>query len=198
MPPPSVADDEPLARVIEPLHIEHARPAACGRCHACNGLGDQVAIHGHGVRWRTVVIAGPDQAQLAIIGIRRFKCRRCGWSCSVPPIPIEPHHTYALAAMLTAWLLGLPRPLGDGLSERAVCALQGVDRRSGDPISGRWRSPRRWMRSIGRWWPMRPQGAVALELQASGLLYGFVPGDGTREGVIRRALRAHAAAGGHM
>jgi hypothetical protein len=191
--PPPIAVPVAVSRV-EPLHIEAARPPVCRKCRACAGVGDRVALQGHGIRWRTVVHVTSSGAVLAVVGVRRFKCSRCSWTTTVPPVPIVPGHSYTVAAILTAWLLGLPRPLGDGRDEASVCALQGVDRRTGQRRQRRWRSPSRWMRAIDRWWPTRPQVGSARE-RASRLLHGFVPGDGGREGVIRRALRAHSAGG---
>lgn len=159
-------------------------------------------LWGHGVRAHEVVVPG-DTPTLALVWVRRFLCRRCDQTCSVSPPGCLPGHLYTLAAIVTAWFLAAPRPVGDGLDDEAVYALVGVDRRAVGQEPGhsgrrRWRSLRRWLRSAPRWWPTRPTAGSTWREQAASLLVGFVPGDGGREGATRRAVSAHVAGGTAM
>lgn len=160
-------------------------------------------LHGHGVRWRMVVLAndGDGRAALGLSWSRRFRCATCDACCAVQPDDVMPRHAYTLGAIVTAWLLALARPLGEGLDQVAVCARQGVDRRGGLPDietgrSGcrRWRSLGRWAAQIATWWPSRPVGGSTWRDRAYALLIGFV-GPGDRSGLRRRAIAAHVRSG---
>lgn len=127
---------------------------------------------------------------------------RCDTCCAVGPPDVVPRHLYALGAILTAWLLALAQPLGEGLDQVAVYARQGVDRRAGVSSaelrrSGRrrWRSLGRWAARIETWWPARPVMGTTWRQTAHALLVGFVAGGGGRDGLRSRALAAHASSG---
>lgn len=161
-------------------------------------------LHGHGVRWRAIVLPNDEDrgASIAQVWSRRFRCCRCEACCAVGPPGVVPGHLYSLAAILTAWLLALAVPLGEGLDQVAVCARQGVDRRGGvsDAEPGRsgrrrWRSLGRWAARIGTWWPARPVTGTPWRQAAHALLVGFVAGGGGRDGLRSRAIAAHASSG---
>jgi hypothetical protein len=155
---------------------------------------------GHGKRWHDVIAPG---AAVVSTWVWRFLCCRCDRTCSVSRDDVLARHRYTLSAILVAWFLAAPRPVGDGLDDEEVYALVGVDRRvpgpdpdrSGTP---RWRSLARWAASIASWWPTRPVTGSTWRERAAALIVGFVPGEGGREGAIRRALVAHTAAGRSM
>lgn len=135
--------------------------------------------------------------------MRRFRCQACGATCSVLPPGVLPRHLYALSAIVAAWFLAAAAPVGDGLDDEAVYARQGVERRRGKADRGRggvqrWRSLARWTKSIPDWWPTRPVLGPTWRARASSLLVGFLPGEGGREGAIRRALSVHTAGGTAM
>jgi hypothetical protein len=116
---------------------------------------------------------------------------------------VLPGFLYSLAAILTAWFLAADAPVGDGLDDTAVYALLGVDRRSEAQEPGhsgrrRWRSLRRWLGLASAWWPTRPALGATWRARAGALLVGFIPGDGGREGALRRAVSAHVAGGTAM
>ena len=119
------------------------------------------------------------------------------------PPGVLPGFLYSLAAILTAWFLAADSPVGDGLDDKAVYALLGVDRRLEEQESGhsgrrRWRSLRRWLAMAPCWWPTRPALGATWRARAGALLVGFVPGDGERGGAIRRAIAAHVSGGTAM
>jgi hypothetical protein len=116
---------------------------------------------------------------------------------------VLPRRLYSLAAIVLAWFLAVHPPVGDGLRDPAVYALVGVDRRleaqeAGHSGRRRWRSLRRWLAAASTWWPTRPAIGTTWRDRAASLLVGFIPGDGGREGALRRAVSAHVAGGTAM
>jgi hypothetical protein len=189
------------------LSVEAARPPRCPNCLTPARSEGRIVLHGHGVRWRTVVLANDREcgASIARIWSRRFRCCRCETCCAIAPPGVVPRHLYGLGAIVTAWLLALAEPLGEGLDQLAVCARQGVDRRGGvgDTEPGRsgrrrWRSLGRWAARIGMLWPTRPVSGTTWRQTAHALLVGFVAGGGGRDGLRARAIAAHASSGGSM
>lgn len=182
--------------------VEAVRPHRCPACGASSGVLGAPTLWGHGVRHRDVVVPGP-RPTLKTVWVRRFLCRRCGATCSVSPPGVLPRHLYALAAIVSAWWLAAPRPIGDGLHDEAVYAHVGVDRRADGGERGRagrrrWRSLARWTRSMDRWWPTRPVRGATWRQRAGSLVVGFLHGDGGRDAAIRRAVLAHTAGGAAM
>lgn len=182
--------------------IDATRPPFCPHCGVPAGVVGALNLWGHGVRTRDVIVPG-DEPGLTTVWVRRFLCQRCEETCSVSPPGVLARHLYTLSAILLAWFLAADRPVGDGLDDEAVYALVGVDRRAEGQEPGhagrrRWRSLRRWMRSATRWWPTRPLLGSSWRQCAGSLLIGFIPGDGERDGAIRRALSAHVAGGTAM
>ena len=108
---------------------------------------------------------------------------------------------YALSAILRAWWLAV-RPPGDGLPDREVYALQGVDRFSTGPEfhrtgRRRWRSLARWAQHLRQWWPARLVTGDTWRKRVRSLLLGFVAaaGEGGEVGVRSLALDRHVACG---
>jgi len=164
----------------------------------------RIALHGHGIRGRLVVFANDDdgRATLGFVWTRRFRCRGCGVCCAVGPPGVLLRYQYSLDAIVTAWLLAIARPLGEGLDQLAVYARQGVDRVAGVTSaearrSGRrrWRSLSRWASRIAAWWPGRVAGGRTWRDRAHALLVGFVAGGGGRVGLRARAVTGHAVRG---
>ena len=95
------------------------------------------------------MIPGPalGRCRFVTCWVRRFRCQRCGKTCSVLPDGVLLGFTYSVASMVAVWLGITSPPVGHGMSSDEVYALQGVDRlhreghRSG---RRRWREPRRW------------------------------------------------------
>lgn len=142
----------------DPPPIDDVRPSCCPRCGAIAISDDRVVLHGHGLRDRSVVLPGKSAARFLRVWVRRFRCTACGRTCSVLPPGVIPGHLYSLFAVLTAWSLAAPRPLGAGLDDEAVYARQGVDRLTAERHHygrARWRSLPRWAARLERWWPAR-------------------------------------------
>lgn len=157
----------------------------------------------HDIRWRDVVLPAPGRTVVVQTWVRRFFCVRCKSTCSVSPPEVLARHLYTLPSIVLAWFCAVGEPLGDACDDPAVYALVGVDRLLPAPEAGRagrrrWRSLRRWMASASRWWPTRPLTGVTWRQRAACLLLGFLPGDGGRDGAIRRALSAHISGGTAM
>jgi hypothetical protein len=163
-------------------------------------------LHGHGVRWRMVVLPPGNedkQARWCRCWVRRFRCTACGCCHSVLPEGVLLHHAYGLAVIVAAWMASVPPPLGQGHAELAVWALLGLDRptpekhRSGP---GRWRSLSRWTRQFAAWWPGRSASGSTWKQRVSSLLTGFVAEARSLEpaAVTTVALGAHAAWGAAM
>mgnify|MGYP006863456231 FL=1 len=166
----------------------------------------RVILHGHGQRWRMVVLPPGKQDKLARwvrCWVGRYRCRTCGRSQSVHPDGVLPHHAYSVALIVAAWLSTAPTPLGQGQAELAVWALLGLDRptpekhRSGP---GRWRNLSRWSKQIPAWWPGRSGSGSTWRQRTSSLLTGFVIEARSSElaAVATVALGAHAAWGAAM
>jgi hypothetical protein len=186
----------------EPPPVSAVRPSRCPRCGVATGPPGRLGLEGHGVRWRDVVVPG-EVPTLERAWARRFHCERCGGVCIVGPPGVLPRYVYALTAILGAWFLAAARPVGDGLSDEAVYARTGVDRRKdgGEPGRAgvrRWRSLRRWAGQLEAWWPTRPVPEGTWRERVASLLVGFLPGDEGRDGATRRAVVAHAAGGTAM
>lgn len=182
--------------------IDAVRPVRCPSCGVGPRIQGALNLWGHGVRWRTVVVLG-ERPRIASAWVRRFLCRSCGATCSVAPPGVPPRYLYVLATILMAWWDAAPHPVGDGLEDAAVYALRGVDRRKPGPEPGRagrrrWRSLCRWAAMIPTWWPERPVIGACWRQRVALLIAGFLPGDGGRDGAVRRALLTHAAGGTAM
>lgn len=177
--------------------VDAMRPGRCPSCHAVAIPGGPKLLHGHGARVRETVLPGEERASIARVFVRRYRCTACGAVCSVQPPGVLPRFLYSLYAIVNAWLLGTPRPVGGGLEDAAVYARQGVDRLSPEPHrpgAVRWRSLSRWAGHIGLWWPGRAVAGVTWRQRVGSLLAGF-----TAEGdVTERALASHATCGPAM
>jgi hypothetical protein len=180
--------------------ISAVRPAFCPHCGAIAGAPGHLNLWGHGSRSRAVIVPG---ARAVRAWVRRFWCRCCGATCSVSAAEVLSRFRYTLAAIVTAWFLAAPRPIGDGLDEATVYAHTGVDRRVPGPDpdragNPRWRSLARWAARMPTWWPARPVVGATWRERATALVAGFIPGEGERDGAVRRALAAHTAGGRAM
>jgi hypothetical protein len=177
--------------------IDTMRPAACPSCKAVARIGGPLLMHGHGSRRRSGVLPGEEHGVITEIAVRRYRCTACGAVCTVHPAGVLPRFLYTLYAIVNAWRLATPRPVGSGLDDAAVYARQGVDRlsvegsRSG-PL--RWRSLSRWAGHVGAWWPGRAAAGSTWRQRVGSLLVGFAAeGD-----VTERALASHATCGAAM
>lgn len=197
------ADQDPPIR-IEPLSLEVARPCACVACGAvaCGSL----LFHGHGVRERSAVLPGRHwhgPGRVVTVGVRRFLCTACEATVTVLPRGLLPRHLYSLFAIVHAWWLGAAAPIGRGLDDEAVCALQGVDRRPGPHRQRnrtgrrRWTSLARWATQLGRWWPTVVVAGETWRARARSLLLALVAaaGEAPPAGLVRCAVRRHAGDG---
>jgi hypothetical protein len=86
---------------------------------------------------------------------RRYRCTRCGKTCTVLPIGVIPRHLYSVFATVVAFALAAAGPLGDDLTDALAYKRQGLyPRRAVKPgVDWRWVSIDRWRRSIAVWWP---------------------------------------------
>ncbi len=183
--------------------IDAVRPPCCPRCGALARVSGALNLWGHGTRWRDVIAPGEPGERVVSAWVWRFSCQKCETTCSVSADSLLARRRYTLAAILTAWFLAVRRPIGDGRAEEAVYALVGVDRRVPGPDPDRagkprWRSLSRWAAKVPAWWPARPVSGSTWRERAAALLAGFIAGNDARDGAIRRALDAHAAAGRPM
>ena len=196
--------DGDLPRSIGLPSVETARPRTCSACGAIADGGRQV-LHGHGVRRRLVAVPPRrwiGAARLLEVPARRFRCTRCGTTCTVLPRGVLPRHLYSLFAIVFAWWLAVSPPLGVGLGDDAVYARQGVDRltvgaethRTG---RRRWRSLARWAAKLGYGWPTRAVAGSTWRARVASLLASFVAeaGEVTAAAVISCAVRGHVGSG---
>ena len=199
------ADRDPPVR-LEPPPLDAARPCRCPACGSAAGA--RLLFHGHGTRERAAVLPGrhgQKPARIVAVVVRRFICTDCGTTVTVLPRGILPRHLYSLFAIVHAWWLAGAAPIGRGLDDSAVCALQGVDRlpraaethRTG---RRRWSSLARWATTIGQWWPTVAVAGVTWRARVGSLLVAFAAGagEGPPAGLVRRAVRRHAGDGAAM
>lgn len=195
------ADADP-ADLLRPDPIDIVRPCRCDRCG--NVDGTKLAFHGNGVRLRQAVIPGrhwSKRARIVVVAVRRFECTVCGAAPTVLPRGLLPRHLYSLFAIVHAFWLAVPAPLGQGLRDGEVCAHQGVDRlpderhRSGQR---RWRSLARWAACAGQWWPTVAIAGTTWRRRAALLIAAFVPAGEAPAAVIRSAVDRHAGRGALM
>lgn len=120
---------------------------------------------------------------------RRYRCTACGAITVVLPDGVMPRFLYSAAAIVMAWLLVAPAPVGAGLADAAAYDRQGMLKRLRWPgrADYRWRSLGRWARQIVQWWPHR------LATTATALVTELVAEVGTEDhAVLGRALASHA------
>lgn len=134
--------------------VEYARPPCCSSCGALSVDGDRVILEGHGVRLRPVVVVRALETGLGLVRdrswTRRFRCRLCGRSEQVAPRGVLTGLLYSVRAIL--WVLMHLRCIGLAVPQPALQDTAAA----GDPTQSpprRHRSPERWVRLLGRFWP---------------------------------------------
>ncbi|MDQ8155253.1 MAG: hypothetical protein P3B98_11390 [Gemmatimonadota bacterium] len=147
----------PIAWDVLP-DVDDARPKACPSCRRPAKRGHKVDLHGHGPRSREVVVAPAiTRARCHVVACwsRRYRCTRCGKTCTVLPIGVIPRHLYSVFAIVVAFVLTATGPLGDDLTDALAYKRQGLyPRRAVKPgVDWRWVSIDRWRGSIAVWWP---------------------------------------------
>lgn len=181
--------------------VDDARPRRCPACQQVQPLDGPLLLWGHGVRWRLVVFPpapGVSRPRLLKAWERRFLCTSCGHTCGVRPAGVVARFLYTVYAIVTAWRLAIPAPVGEGLDDAAVYARQGVDRLTPERVArsgrSRWHALERWAQHLETWWPGRAALGTTWRARVAALLTGFtVEGD-----VLHRALASHASRGAAM
>lgn len=138
--------------------VDDVRPKACPTCRRPSKRGIIVDLHGHGVRWRAVVV-GPAIAGRCSIEecwSRRYRCTLCSHTCTVLPVGVMPRYLYSTFAIVIAFVLTAAEPLGNELTDALAYKRQGMNlvRARKPGVDWRWRSIGRWKRRISTWWPM--------------------------------------------
>ena len=118
--------------------VEELRPASCPLCQE-PAMGEQgLRIVGHGT-YRRQLLGLMGESREAVIWIRRFLCRGCRHTISVPPSELYPGRWYAGVAILWGLLLSLFRGRSDREIRRRLCG----------PVEARgWKSLERWRRQL--------------------------------------------------
>ena len=138
--------------------VDDARPKACPACRRPAKRGHTIELHGHGVRWREVVV-GPALAEtrcrLDTCWSRRYRCTRCRRTCTVLPLGVISRHLYSAFAIVVAFVLTAAEPLGAELTDARAYTRQGLFpvRAVRKGVDWRWTSIARWRRALPRWWP---------------------------------------------
>jgi hypothetical protein len=125
---------------------EAARPACCAECKApSRPVGGRVQMHGHGERERTQ--QGPEAVGRPpterSVGVRRYKCTRCGATVTVAPRGVLRRRRYWAGGIgLALALFGI-----QAQSVRAVREALAPTASARDPAEGAtWSTLRRWAR----------------------------------------------------
>lgn len=147
-----------------PPSCEAVRPERCPSCGAASApVGGRVALHGHGLRERTVLgattRAGPAMATSVLA--RRYACQRCSAVVLVVPAGTLGRFRYGALAIVLALALWSH----DAMSARAVRDIVSADRVRGHAVVG-WPSLTRWARRAHFLWPRLPSLADALTPRA--------------------------------
>lgn len=138
--------------------VDDVRPKACPSCRRPAKQGRKIDLHGHGVRWRQVVV-GPaltrGRGAIDTCWSRRYRCARCGQTCTVLPVGVIPRHLYSAFAIVVAFILIAAEPVGHDLTDALAYKRQGLFdvRAVRQGVDWRWVSVGRWRRSITAWWP---------------------------------------------
>ena len=127
--------------------VEEVRPKHCPRCGAAGhrpGLPRQ--LHGHGLRERQIrgPLAPDGKPEVIGISVRRYRCSRCGSTCTVVPRDIITGRLYSRSAIGLAMLLyGV-----ESRSQAEVRSQLSPWRDVGAGANHRWATLNRWLRAI--------------------------------------------------
>lgn len=157
-------------------------------------------IHGHGIRTRFVVVPpaieqGTESIEIVECWERRFRCTRCRAVMVVLPRGVLPRFLYSVAAIIIAFVLVTPEPVGEGASDAEAYARQGMFA----ALSPYAEDPYRW-RSLGRWAALAEQWWSAWTGSISSLLVLFLEraGAGGIPQAVRVAIDHHVRWGSPM
>ena len=133
-------------RQTEPT-VDEARPGQCPNCGAAaHRPGQPRQLHGHGLRERQV--RGPltpdGQPQVIGVRVRRYRCSRCGSTCTVAPHELIKSRLYSRSAIGLAMLLYGVELLSQARVRSRICPWRDV----GAGASHRWATLNRWLRAI--------------------------------------------------
>jgi hypothetical protein len=123
---------------------DEARPACCGACGApSRPPGGRLQMHGHGERERTQ--RGPEGVgqppSERSLGVRRYKCQKCGATVTVAPRGVLRRRLYAASVIgLALALFGIQRESPQTV--RKAIAPTASARESGEGAT--WSTLRRW------------------------------------------------------
>ncbi len=186
-------------RLDERPDVDDVRPVRCRRCRCPARHGARIVVHGHGVRFRLVVVwptADGERPKLGECWQRRYRCTACLAVMVVLPRGVMPRYLYSAGAIVVAWLLTAEPPVGEGSSDAEAYERQGMYRQTRwtDAQPYRWRSLDRWAALAGAWWPSLADGGL------HALLVGLWERSrtGERQEVITAALDAHVWWGSAM
>lgn len=121
-----------------------ARPACCAACGApSRPLGGPLQMHGHGERARTQRgpgAIGQPPAERSV-GVRRYRCVKCGATVTVAPRSVVRRRLYAASAIgLALALFGIELQSAHAV-RTAIAPMESVR----DPAEGAtWSTLRRW------------------------------------------------------
>ena len=175
--------------------VDDVRPACCAACGQPARGDGRIRLQGHGCRIRQVVVMPAflvSAARLGECGERRYRCIACRAIAVVLPRGVLPRYLYSVAAIVVAFCLVAPPPVGAGLSDGAAYVRQGMyARRCSDAEADpeyRWRSLGRWAALAEQWWPGWPGRSV------SALLVLFLERSGGQglAAAVRVAVDGHA------
>lgn len=127
--------------------VDEVRPKHCPSCDAAGhrpGLPRQ--LHGHGLRERQVrgPLAPAGEPQVVGISVRRYRCSRCGSTCTAVPREVIKGRLYSRSAIGLAMLLyGV-----EACSQAEVRSQISPWRDVGAGASKRWATLNRWLRAI--------------------------------------------------
>lgn len=127
--------------------VDEVRPKHCPNCGApAHRPGLPRQLQGHGLRERQVRgPLTPDGAPQVIgLQVRRYRCSRCGSTCTVAPREIIKRRLYSRSAIGLAMLLyGV-----EARSQAEVRSRISPWRHVGAGASRRWATLNRWLRAI--------------------------------------------------
>ena len=138
--------------------VDDVRPKACPGCGTPAKRAAKVVLHGHGVRWREVLVGPALDRRGRDIGrcwSRRYRCVACDHTCTVLPVGVLPRFLYSVFAVVVAFALIAAEPLGAELPDCRAYARQGMNpvRATRPGVDWQWRSIARWRHTIPDWWP---------------------------------------------
>lgn len=128
--------------------VSEVRPTHCSTCGAAgNRPGMACQLHGHGLRERQILgpLSPDEPPTINVVAVRRYRCARCGATCTVVPQGVLERRYYSRSAIGMAMVLYGLEACSPGVVRSRVSPWQHVG-----SAPGKWMTLKRWLRAVGQ------------------------------------------------